>query len=292
MSKAPSFPLYAADFYMDTMTWDIEEIGIYFRLLMFEWVNGPLPFDLRKLNKIASTGSKKFSKRWPNISSKFTPTGDGFLINRRLEQVRSEQEEYRKRQQIAGLKSAEIKKSKGIFPFDKSNDPSNDPSNQNQTSLKPESNSSSSLSLSSSLGITSFTSVQEVIPLAPSLSSQAPEPPRPKRKARISDIPKREPEESPEDFHDRYMVWARGKTDGLLEKERENMEAAYPAINLDSEIGAAMIWLRANPQKRKTNVGAFLTNWLKKAQQKGGGFAGQADDAVTRFDRLKREGKL
>ncbi len=49
MSKAPAFQLYAADFYMDTNTWSIEEIGIYTRLLFSEWVNGPLPNDETRL---------------------------------------------------------------------------------------------------------------------------------------------------------------------------------------------------------------------------------------------------
>ena len=39
MGKTPAFQLYAADFYMDTNSWSIDEIGIYTRLLFSEWVN-------------------------------------------------------------------------------------------------------------------------------------------------------------------------------------------------------------------------------------------------------------
>ena len=62
MNKAPAFQLYAADFYMDTVTWDTDDIGTYFRLLMWSWVNGPLPDDMVKLSKIAGKTKQKFKK--------------------------------------------------------------------------------------------------------------------------------------------------------------------------------------------------------------------------------------
>ncbi len=43
--KAPAFQLFAADALVDTASWTVDEVGIYFRLLMTEWVNGPLPND-------------------------------------------------------------------------------------------------------------------------------------------------------------------------------------------------------------------------------------------------------
>jgi len=48
-NKAPAFQLYAADFYMDTVGWSATEVGAYFRLLMHEWINGPLPDSMMQL---------------------------------------------------------------------------------------------------------------------------------------------------------------------------------------------------------------------------------------------------
>lgn len=140
MSQPPAFQLYAADFYMDTISWTNEEIGIYFRLLMCEWVNGPLPFEAKKLQKISQIGVKKWHKRWQIVGEKFKLNGDGKLINERLERVREEQLVYLQSQSESGKRGVEAKKKRGIYPFNKSSDPSStassdpssDPATQNQ----------------------------------------------------------------------------------------------------------------------------------------------------------------
>ena len=68
MAKAPAFQLYASDFYMDTAHWEPETVGIYFRLLMFEWVNKSIPNNTRELARIAGLSPKKFTKNWKIIS--------------------------------------------------------------------------------------------------------------------------------------------------------------------------------------------------------------------------------
>ncbi len=146
MKDGPAFQLYAADFYMDTVEWSSTQVGIYFRLLMYEWVNGVLPNDEKRLARIAGTDPGNFKKTWAqDIAKKFSPNSDGNLINRRMEEVRLEQQEYRKSQREAGLRGVEVKKKKGIFPFDKSSNPSTDPSSnpasENQA-LLPSSSSS------------------------------------------------------------------------------------------------------------------------------------------------------
>ena len=55
MGKAPAFQLYAADFFMDTIGWSDVEVGIYIRLLLLEWINGPLPDDHKQLLKLMSS---------------------------------------------------------------------------------------------------------------------------------------------------------------------------------------------------------------------------------------------
>ena len=106
MGKSPGFMLYAADFYMDTITWDCDDIGVYFRLLMAEWVNGPLDPDIQKLAKNAGKTSQKFIKNWSKISQKFSIDETGKLINLRLEETRYRQELYRRNQSEFGMKGA------------------------------------------------------------------------------------------------------------------------------------------------------------------------------------------
>lgn len=137
-NNPPAYQYYAADFNGDTATWTIEEVGIYQRLLNYEWVNGwkpgeGLPDDPKRLCQIARCNTKKFSKSWPIISKKFSANGEGFLVNRRLEEEREIQREFRKKQSESGLRGVETKKKRGIFPFDKSTDPSSKPSTNPST---------------------------------------------------------------------------------------------------------------------------------------------------------------
>jgi uncharacterized protein YdaU (DUF1376 family) len=94
LSKAPAFQLYAADFYMDTVGWSCEEVGLYFRLLMAEWVNGPLPNDPVRLAKICQISLRRFEYNFKNVSSKFIPNVEGYLENTRLELTREKQHKY------------------------------------------------------------------------------------------------------------------------------------------------------------------------------------------------------
>ena len=56
---------------------------------------------------------------------------------------------------------------------------------------------------------------------------------------------------------------------------RSQWEAAYPAVDLTTELSKAGAWLLANPKNQKSNYARFLTNWLSRAQDrapaKGGG---------------------
>ncbi len=133
VGKSPAFQLYASDFDMDTATWDNDEVGIYFRLLMYQWVNKSIPSNIERLSKIARISPKKFKKRWEIISKKFQENGYGGLINLKMEKVRQEQDKYRISQSEAGKRGVEKKKELGIYPFSNpSSDPSSDPSSENQ----------------------------------------------------------------------------------------------------------------------------------------------------------------
>lgn len=109
MSRAPAFQLYAADFYMDTITWELDELGSYLRLLLYEWINGPLDPDQKVLAGICGYRDKNWKRSWNRIwlkiGSKFTQKvltkfshlaqyDDSFLVNIRLETEREKQIKY------------------------------------------------------------------------------------------------------------------------------------------------------------------------------------------------------
>lgn len=101
MGKPPAFQLYASDFYMDTISWTAEQVGIYTRLLFYQWVNGSIPDDLEQIARIAGCmGDRKWrtnmERNWRELCHKFATLPDGRLVNLRMEKTRKEQEEFRK----------------------------------------------------------------------------------------------------------------------------------------------------------------------------------------------------
>jgi uncharacterized protein YdaU (DUF1376 family) len=127
MTKPPAFQFYARDFEMGTAEFTIEEVGIYIRLLCFEWDNGTLPNNTKKLAGIARCPLDTFNQAWEAVKEKFVSNGSDRLINERMEEVRKIQDEYRQKQSESGKKGIEAKKERGIYPFtDKSSNPSSD----------------------------------------------------------------------------------------------------------------------------------------------------------------------
>lgn len=52
---------------------------------------------------------------------------------------------------------------------------------------------------------------------------------------------------------------------------REEWARGYPACNVEIQLAQMNIWLKANPAKaRKSNWAAFVTNWFKRSQDRGG----------------------
>jgi len=107
--------MYASDFLVDTNDWTVDEVGIYLRLLLSEWVNGELPNDERRLARIAGCSYQKFKKKWSKVECKFEIKNSVFLINKRLEREREKQDNYRKLQAEKGKLGGRPQKSRS-FP--------------------------------------------------------------------------------------------------------------------------------------------------------------------------------
>lgn len=112
MAKNPAFQMYAADFLTDTSHWEAEEVGVYTRLLLTQWVNGSLPSNQERLARIAGVPVEAMVKIWLTIGCKFVDDGNGNLINPRLEKSRSDKEAYLRQQSEKGKKSAAARKNK------------------------------------------------------------------------------------------------------------------------------------------------------------------------------------
>lgn len=89
------------------------------------------------------------------------------------------------------------------------------------------------------------------------------------RQKTLGKPPKAQPRESPADYHERYLTWARAEIERVKTARWPDWQLAYPAVDLDRECAAAFAWLAGNPSKRKGQLSAFLTKWLKRSQERG-----------------------
>lgn len=60
------------------------------------------------------------------------------------------------------------------------------------------------------------------------------------------------------------------KLTGITDQDYTDWSEAFPAVDIRQEIKSARQWLIDNPTKRKTLIRRFLTNWLRRNQEKGG----------------------
>jgi len=133
MANPPAVQIFMADFFMDTVEWSVDEVGIYWRLLQAQWVNESLPNDIERLARIAGCGPKKFSSGWKKVKSKFQLNGDGRFQNERLEETRENQRKYRELLSEAGKRGVEKKRKLQSHPFSQASSlPLNHPPSQKQ----------------------------------------------------------------------------------------------------------------------------------------------------------------
>lgn len=65
--------------------------------------------------------------------------------------------------------------------------------------------------------------------------------------------------------------WGRDGFSGITEDDLNDWAKAYPACDISRQLAAAHQWLKSNPSKaHKKNWRRFATNWLSRAQERGG----------------------
>lgn len=101
--KPPAFQLYADDFIAGTCDLSALDVGAYIRLLCYQWNRGSIPTD--DLDRLARIAGAPVS---PDVLAKF-PRGK----NKRMEEVRKKQEDYRAAQSLKGKASAKARFNRG-----------------------------------------------------------------------------------------------------------------------------------------------------------------------------------
>lgn len=109
MARMPWFPFYPSDFLgaerVQLMT--NEQVGMYVKLLCHQWMEGSIPEKSSNAIAVLRLGwgdASEMEDFKEVVSTCFVPhpTENGRLINRRLEQIRTEQEEISLKRQEAG----------------------------------------------------------------------------------------------------------------------------------------------------------------------------------------------
>lgn len=97
--KLPFMPFYGADFYESEKVglMDAAEQGVYLRLLWRQWREGSLPLEVARMAQLA--GVPTLSAR---VAECFPAESDGRRRNRRLEEIRQEQEAIREKKASGG----------------------------------------------------------------------------------------------------------------------------------------------------------------------------------------------
>lgn len=87
--KPPSFDFFVDDFIAGTYHLPAEAVGIYVRLLCFQWNNGSIPGDHEQLARIAGVDTDVIRTYIRIVYEKFEKLEDGSLQNERMERERS-----------------------------------------------------------------------------------------------------------------------------------------------------------------------------------------------------------
>lgn len=87
-TKPPSFDFFPDDFIAGTYHLPAEAVGIYVRLLCYQWNNGSIPSDENELARVAGVDAAAMRPHMRTVMLKFMPDGCGGLKNARLERER------------------------------------------------------------------------------------------------------------------------------------------------------------------------------------------------------------
>jgi len=89
----PYFPFYVSDFDGDTRHMSVESIGIYIRLLIYQWTNGKIPGSEPMMIRIAGCSHDQFMESWENeVGQCFEKFDDGPVTSYRNKRLQIERD--------------------------------------------------------------------------------------------------------------------------------------------------------------------------------------------------------
>jgi hypothetical protein len=62
----------------------------------------------------------------------------------------------------------------------------------------------------------------------------------------------------------------KGAFQNITEEQELAWQEAFPAVPIPPAISRAAVWLKANPENRKSNYARFLVNWFTREQDRAG----------------------
>ena len=101
--KAPAFQFYASDFYMDTIAWTDDMVGLHIRLMCQQWINDFIECDSEGF-PINLTEKQRLI--FDKIKHKYSIEKIGFLKNKKLEKIKKERSDFIKKARKAGKDGA------------------------------------------------------------------------------------------------------------------------------------------------------------------------------------------
>ena len=83
---------------------ELEEIGLYFHLMIYQWVADSVPDDVREIAAVVSKPVGKVRRAGRGVKPKFPLCDDGKRRNERVEEIRAIKDAKRKKLSEAGRK--------------------------------------------------------------------------------------------------------------------------------------------------------------------------------------------
>src|SRR5688572_25706808 len=109
--RSPAFSLYPKDILSDEACTAMShaEFGMHVRLMMHAWLEGSVPSDPIRLQRLLGIAAKTFEAAWPAIKGCWTHK-DGRLLQMRMERERRKQAAYSRTQREKGKKSGKSRR--------------------------------------------------------------------------------------------------------------------------------------------------------------------------------------
>lgn len=107
------FKFYASDFYMDTIAWDEEMVGLHIRLMCQQWINDGVEFDGKYPIGLNEHQREIFDK----IRHKYSVKKSGKIFNKRLKKTQADLNVFVENARNAGRKGASARWGKDGKPY-------------------------------------------------------------------------------------------------------------------------------------------------------------------------------